>query len=76
MKLNTLTVAHSAPLADMPFIIFLGEVDRLLYDQYGIGADDLDAVAVAQENGDTPQAHVDWIADHYGLVAIADIGYG
>ena len=50
-----------------PFIEFLCEVDRLLHERYGITADDLDAVAAAQEAGDTPQEHVDWIAEHYQL---------
>ena len=53
--------------ADMPYIDFMCEVDRLLYEQYGITADDLDAVAAAQEACDTPQEHVDWIAEHYDL---------
>ena len=50
-----------------PFIEFLSEVDRLLHERYGITAEDLDAVAAAQEAGDTPQEHVDWIAEHYDL---------
>ena len=52
---------------DRPFIDFVCEVDRLLYERYGTTADDLDAVAAAQEAGDTPQEHVDWIAEHYQL---------
>ena len=52
---------------DRPFIDFVCEVDRLLHELYGITAEDLDAVAAAQEAGDTPQEHVDWIAEHYQL---------
>ena len=55
---------------DAPFVDYMCEVDRLLYEQYGIGSDDLVAVAVAQEAGDSPQEHVDWIAEHYGLERI------
>ena len=50
-----------------PFIDYLCEVDRLLYEQYGITSEDIDRVAAAQEDGDTPQEHVDWIAEHYAL---------
>ena len=59
----------SAPTdwGDRPFVDYMCEVDRLLHEQFGITADDLDAVAAAQEAGDTPQEHVDWIAEHYDL---------
>ena len=50
-----------------PFIDYLCEVDRLLYEQYGITSDNLDRVAAAQEDGDAPQEHVDWLADHDDL---------
>ena len=50
-----------------PFVEYMCEVDRLLHELYGITAEDLDAVAAAQEAGDTPQEHVDWIAEHYDL---------
>ena len=50
-----------------PFIEFLCEVDRLLHERYGITADDLDAVAAAQEAGETPEEHVAWLAEHYDL---------
>ena len=53
--------------SECAFIDYMCEVDRLLYGQYGITADDLDAVAAAQEAGDSPQEHVDWIAEHYHL---------
>ena len=43
------------------------EVDRLLHERYGITADDLDAVAAAQEAGETPEEHVAWLAEHYEL---------
>ena len=48
---------------------YLIEVDWLLQDRYGITTDDtdLDMVAAAQEAGDTPQEHVDWIAEHFNL---------
>lgn len=49
------------------FIDFVCEVDRLLHERYGITSDDLDAIAEAQESGDSPQEHVDWIAEHYDL---------
>ena len=53
--------------SECAFIDYMCEVDRLLHEQYGITADDLDAVAVAQEAGDSPQEHVDWIVEHYHL---------
>ena len=53
--------------SECSFIDFVCEVDRLLHEQYGITADDLDAVAAAQEASDSPQEHVDWIAEHYDL---------
>ena len=46
-----------------PFIEFLCEVDRLLHERYGITADDLDAVAAAQEAGETPEELVVWLAE-------------
>lgn len=50
-----------------PFVDFLCEVDRLLHEQYGIESIDLEAVAAAQEAGESPQEHVVWIAGHYDL---------
>ena len=50
-----------------PFIEFLCEVDRLLHERYGITADDLDAVAAAQEAGETPEELVVWLAERYEL---------
>ena len=52
---------------DRPFVEYMCEVDRLLHERYGITAEDLDAVAAAQEAGDSPQEHVDWIAEHHQL---------
>ena len=52
---------------DRPFIEFLCEVDRLLHERYGITAEDLDAVAAAQEAGETPEEHVAWLAERYDL---------
>ena len=59
---------------DRPFIEYLCEVDRLLHDQYGITADDLDAVAAAQEAGETPEEHVAWLAEHYDLCLLPSVG--
>ena len=53
--------------SDRPFIEYMCEVDRLLHEQYGITAEDLDAVAAAQEAGETPEEHVAWLAEHYDL---------
>ena len=50
-----------------PFIEFLCEVDRLLHERYGITADDLDAVAAAQEAGDSPEVCVALLAENYDL---------
>ena len=50
-----------------PFVEYMCEVDRLLHERYGITADDLDGVAAAQEAGETPEDHVEWLAEHYGL---------
>jgi len=58
---------REAPWAERPFIEFMCEVDLLLHEQYGIESVDLEAVAAAQEAGETPQEHVDWIAAHYDL---------
>lgn len=54
---------------ERPYIDYLSEVDRLLYDQYGITTDDTDLsmVASSQEAGDSPQDHVNWLAEHYDL---------
>ena len=50
-----------------PFVEYMCEVDRLLFERYGITADDLDAVAAAQEAGETPEEHVAWVAERYEL---------
>ena len=52
---------------DRPFVEYMCEVDRLLHEQYGITADELDAVAAAQEAGETPEEHVAWVAERYEL---------
>ena len=67
MKIAPIIAAEPSAWCERPFIEFLCEVDRLLYGHYGIESEDLDAVAAAQEAGDTPQEHVDWIAEHYQL---------
>ena len=53
--------------SDRPFIEFLCEGDRLLHERYGIETVDLEAVAAAQEAGESPQEHTDWIAERYDL---------
>ena len=50
-----------------PFVEYMCEVDRLLHERYGITSEDLDIVAAAQEAGDTPEEHIEWLAEHYGL---------
>lgn len=67
MKIAPIVEAEPSAWSECPFVEYMCEVDRLLYAQYGIAADDLDAVAAAQEAGDSPQEHVDWIAEHYDL---------
>ena len=67
MKIAPIVEAEQSAWCERPYIEFLCEVDRLLYGQYGITSDDPDAVAAAQEQGDSPQEHVDWIAEHYQL---------
>jgi hypothetical protein len=59
-----------------PFVEYMCEVDRLLHAQYGITVDDLDAVAAAQEAGDSPQSHVEWLAEHYDLAPLPRAGGG
>ena len=67
--MKTVPIVDTEPPAwcERPFVEYMCEVDRLLHEQYGIASDDLDAVAAAQEAGETPQEHVDWIAEHYDL---------
>ena len=67
MKPILIVEAESSAWSECAFVDYMCEVDRLLHEQYGITADDLDAVAAAQEAGDTPQEHIDWIAEHYDL---------
>ena len=67
MKAEPMAGDYPIAWSERPFIAYLCEVDRLLHGQYGIESEDLDAVAAAQEAGDTPQEHVDWIAEHYQL---------
>ena len=55
------------PWAERPFVEYMCEVDRLLHERYGVESEDLDAVAAAQEDGESPEAHVEWLAEHYGL---------
>lgn len=59
--------AYPIPWAERPFIEYLCEVDRLLDERYGIGSDNLAAVAAAQEAGESPEEHIEWLAEHYGL---------
>ncbi len=58
---------QEAPWVERPFLDYMCEVDRLLHEQYGIESVDLEAVAAAQEAGETPQEHVDCIAERYEL---------
>ena len=67
MKISPIVETEPSAWSECAFIDYVCEVDRLLHEQYGITADDLDAAAAAQEQGDTPQEHVDWIAEHYQL---------
>ena len=53
--------------SDRPFVEYMCEVDRLLHERYGITSEDLDIVAAAQEAGDTPEEHIEWLAEHYEL---------
>ena len=64
-----MTCTSTAPTdwGSRPFVEYMCEVDRLLHEQYGITADDLDAVAAAQEAGETPEEHVVWLAERYDL---------
>ena len=67
MKAEPMAGVHPIAWSERPFIDYLCEVDRLLHEQFGIESEDLDAVAAAQEAGESPQEHVDWIAEHYHL---------
>ena len=68
----------SAPTdwGDRPFVDYMCEVDRLLHDLFGITSDDLGAVAAAQEAGETPEEHVEWLAEHYGLCPLPSVELG
>lgn len=57
-----------------PFVEYMCEVDRLLHEQYGITADDLDGVAAAQEAGNSPEEYVAWMAEHYDLCPLPSVG--
>ena len=59
-----------------PFVEYMCEVDRLLHERYGITAADLDGVADAQEAGDSPREHVEWLAEHYELCPLPDAENG
>jgi hypothetical protein len=52
-----------------PYIEFLSEVDRLLEKQFGITTADAgqSGIASSQEAGESPQDHVDWLAEHFDL---------
>ena len=51
---------------------YLAEVNRLLDEQYGVSTDDVgtDSAFTARIGGLSPQEHVDWLADKYGLERI------
>ena len=61
---------------DRPFVDYMCEVDWLLHEQYGITAEDLDAVAAAQEAGETPEEHVAWVAERYDLCPLSGVEIG
>lgn len=67
-------IATSKPVdwINRPYIEYLCEVDRLLYEQYGITTDDtgLEIVTASQEAAEPPQQVVDWYAEHYHLQPI------
>ena len=67
--MKPIPIVEAEPLAwcERPFVDYMCEVDRLLHEQFGVTVDDLDAVAAAQEQGESPQELVDWIAEHYHL---------
>lgn len=67
MKPISIVEAESSAWSECAFIDYMCEVDQLLYEQYGITADDLDAVAAAQEAGETPEEHVAWMVERYEL---------
>lgn len=72
-----MTTSSTAPgWSDRPFIEFLCEIDRLLHEQYGITSDDMDAVAAAQEAGDSPAEYVEWYAEYYDLWPLPCSGSG
>ena len=61
------TLSAATGWSDCPFVEYMCEVDRLLHERYGITADDLDAVAAAQEAGDSPEVYVALLAENYDL---------
>ena len=70
MKTVPIVEAEPSAWCERPFVDYMCEVDRLLHEQFGVTAADLDAVAAAQEAGESPQEHVDWTAEHYDLEPI------
>ena len=63
----TIKSVNRIPWTERPFVEYMCEVDRLLHERYGIASEDLDAVAAAQEAGESPDEHVEWLAEHYDL---------
>jgi len=65
-------------MSDIPFIDYLNAVDDLLEARYGITSNDVDmqGIAQAQEQGWTPEEHVEWLAEHYDLERIDVDPYG
>lgn len=57
---------------ELPFIDYLNAVDDLLEKRFGITSHDcdIDQVAQAQEDGDTPEQVVNWLAEKHDLVEI------
>ena len=65
-------MSRKARWSTRPYIEFLCEVDRLLYEQYGVTIDDtgMEIVAGSQESGESPQDAADWYAEHFKLQPI------
>ena len=67
------TLSAATGWSDCPFVEYMCEVDRLLHERYGITADDLDAVAAAQEDGETPEEHAVRLAERYELCPLPGV---
>ena len=70
------TLSAATGWSDLPFIEYLCDVDRLLHERYGIESVDLEAVAASQEAGESPEEHVEWIAERYDLALLPQANGG